>query len=762
MMRLLRIVLNFRKLVEEIMISKLRRILSLKSIFSILMSSFLLIICISLIFHFFAYKLYTGYIEKEMINNSYQRMEVLANKLDSSFEQVQSLLLKIYMDDEFKPLSENKQLSPYEEKSIIDTLRSYANFNSNITNIFVLSERSNFVMTADGSYDKRKFFNTFYNNPIYNEEFWLKESKKNFYTNYYRADKFKDHSNTYNTSGTRLMPIVLKQSNYSTFIIVALVNVDSIIFSNENEFLNDFYIYNNANNSIYFTTEELTFDNFNKLGDSKQGYTFTRTSRTQKITYAKFLSNAEIKKLLIKINVVFILMVLGSIGFGLLVSIIISKKVNNPVEKIIKAIEGKYNQSPDEGMVDDLQFIGNGIQQMMSENMGYNKELSLKNSLLETFFYQSKGRDVYMYFNELKEQLTVKEDFGLICFKVHFKDKYCNEIGIESNKITFYLMELIKIYMKDYCKNSTAFQSESDEIIVIVGLENRNTNLNNIVSDIMDKLIEEEQYIFFTVAIGKVYRNISEFDKAFVSVREVLKYRKLIEETQILEEAESSFRNQKIYLPIRYIEQFTELLSNKRSEDCIKKVDEVLHENMKKEVGGFYINLICGEFINCCVAVLGSIEKEKMPDINLQDIHNRLNKCTTIKQCTDICSEVIITAVNILQENDKKRDYIVDFIKEYIGEHYNEDIYLELFAEKLNLTKEYISLYFKNKTGINLVNYLNEYRIEKAKDLLNNTDVSITEVGKKVGYTTPNNFSRIFKQYTGVSPKEYRQNINTL
>lgn len=744
------------------MLLKLKRILSLKSIFSMLMSSFLLIIFISLIFHFFAYKLYIGFIEKEMIKNSYQRMEVLANKLDSSFEQVQSLLLKIYMEEEFKPLTQNKQLSTYQEKCIIDRLKSYANFNPNISNIFVLSERSNFVMTSDGSYDRRKFFNTFYNNSVYNEEFWLNESKKNFYINYYRADNFIDYSSTYSSSKTRLMPVVLKQSNYSSFIIVALVSVDSIAFSNENEFLNDFYIYDKSNKAIYFTTKDLTFEDFNELSPSRQGYTFTRASRTQKLIYAKFLPNTEIKRLLIKINVVFIFMLMGSIGFGLLISIIISKKVNNPVEKIIKAIEGKYNQVSDKEVVGDLQFIGNGIQRMILENVGYNKELTLKNSLLETFFYQSKGRDVYMYFNELKDQLTVKEVFSLVCFKIHFKDKYFDEVGIENNKITFYLMELIKAYIKEYCKTSTAIQSESDEIIAIIGLEDNNTELKDIVSNIMGKLIEEEQYVFFTSVVGKVYNNISEFDKAFVGVREVLKHRKLIEETQVLEEREPSYRNDKIYLPIRHIEQFTELLLNKRSEECIKKVEEVLEENIKKEVGGFYIKLICSEFINSCVAALSNIEKEKMLDINLQDIYSRLNQCTTIDKCRDICSEVIICTVNVLQENERKRDYIVDFIKEYIGEHYSEDIYLELFSEKLNLTKEYISLYFKNKTGVNLVNYLNEYRIEKAKNLLKNTDLNIADVGKKVGYTTPNNFSRIFKQYTGVSPKEYRQSIDAL
>ena len=69
----------------------------------------------------------------------------------------------------------------------------------------------------------------------------------------------------------------------------------------------------------------------------------------------------------------------------------------------------------------------------------------------------------------------------------------------------------------------------------------------------------------------------------------------------------------------------------------------------------------------------------------------------------------------------------------------------------------YFSKMFKESTGENFIEYLTNVRIEKAKELLNNTDYSMKEIGIMVGYADPNYFSRTFKKNVGVTPTEYRE-----
>lgn len=101
----------------------------------------------------------------------------------------------------------------------------------------------------------------------------------------------------------------------------------------------------------------------------------------------------------------------------------------------------------------------------------------------------------------------------------------------------------------------------------------------------------------------------------------------------------------------------------------------------------------------------------------------------------------------------------VQQVKQYIKKHSHEDISLDSLAKKVGLSPIYISKLFKEKQGINYIDFLTECRIEKAKKLMSDTDTSIKEITFEVGYHDPNYFSKVFKKMTGISPKEYRKTL---
>ncbi|WP_313893452.1 response regulator [Psychrobacillus sp.] len=105
-------------------------------------------------------------------------------------------------------------------------------------------------------------------------------------------------------------------------------------------------------------------------------------------------------------------------------------------------------------------------------------------------------------------------------------------------------------------------------------------------------------------------------------------------------------------------------------------------------------------------------------------------------------------------EDDK-----IQQVKQYIQEHSHKDISLDILAQKVNLSPIYISKMFKEKLGINYIDFLTECRIEKAKRLLNDPERSLKEITFEIGYHEPNYFSKVFKKMCGVSPKEYRKKL---
>lgn len=90
-----------------------------------------------------------------------------------------------------------------------------------------------------------------------------------------------------------------------------------------------------------------------------------------------------------------------------------------------------------------------------------------------------------------------------------------------------------------------------------------------------------------------------------------------------------------------------------------------------------------------------------------------------------------------------------------IEESYGMKLQLDVIAEKFHMTPEYLGNLFAKETGITFSNYLRQVRMEKAKELLTGTDMKIYEVACAVGYPDQKYFSKVFKEYVGVSAKQF-------
>ncbi|WP_212391904.1 response regulator [Sporosarcina beigongshangi] len=134
-----------------------------------------------------------------------------------------------------------------------------------------------------------------------------------------------------------------------------------------------------------------------------------------------------------------------------------------------------------------------------------------------------------------------------------------------------------------------------------------------------------------------------------------------------------------------------------------------------------------------------------------------------VQDYRQLCTEtlLLIDQMNISYEThyDRLEADKIHQIKHYISEHSHQDISLDVLAQRVNLSPIYISKMFKEKLGINYIDFLTECRIEKAKKLMRDPELSLKEITFEIGYNEPNYFSKVFKKMCGVSPKEYRKTL---
>ena len=141
--------------------------------------------------------------------------------------------------------------------------------------------------------------------------------------------------------------------------------------------------------------------------------------------------------------------------------------------------------------------------------------------------------------------------------------------------------------------------------------------------------------------------------------------------------------------------------------------------------------------------------------------HDYLNTINSMKDYDEI-KLWFLDRINEATRNisDKKQESsvsVVEKAKEYINENFDKEISLDEVSKKVNISPYYFSKLFKDETGTNFIEYLTDIRINEAKKLLLDRNMSMKEICMAVGYSDPNYFSRTFKKNVGVTPTEYRE-----
>lgn len=139
---------------------------------------------------------------------------------------------------------------------------------------------------------------------------------------------------------------------------------------------------------------------------------------------------------------------------------------------------------------------------------------------------------------------------------------------------------------------------------------------------------------------------------------------------------------------------------------------------------------------------------------NMQSIINTIFSLSDLKE---YYLQFFLNVTNMVKEKSVYRNNdLIDQLKIYISRNYYKNLTQEFVASLFYMNRSYLSQLFKKKTGENFVDFLNNTRIEKSKELLLNTDKKMYSIAKAVGYDNTKYFFRIFKKKTGITPEQYR------
>lgn len=150
----------------------------------------------------------------------------------------------------------------------------------------------------------------------------------------------------------------------------------------------------------------------------------------------------------------------------------------------------------------------------------------------------------------------------------------------------------------------------------------------------------------------------------------------------------------------------------------------------------------------CCDELQKEINSINRPDILLGHANTNFLAAPLFSFCARIAAE------SIAMHNS--HNTLIQGIKAYLDEHFTEHITLKTLESLFHTNASYLSVLFKKESGIGFNQYLKELRLERAKVLIQETEYPLSEVCERCGFSNYIHFSKTFKEYTGLSPSEYR------
>ncbi|SDC24205.1 Helix-turn-helix domain-containing protein [Paenibacillus sp. UNCCL117] len=517
--------------------------------------------------------------------------------------------------------------------------------------------------------------------------------------------------------------------------------------------------------------------------DQQGSFFFTWQRATYTVTYGGFSRIADnwvyvsaspitsITSPVVLISKVIIAVSLGTLLLAAMLAWLASRSIYSPIDRLVRVLlNGK---TAADGQIDEFTLIERQWQYLHRESSELQTRLSEQlPHVKESFLHQLLQGYLYAYSEE--DLLRRMERYRWLVREQQFIIVYVQLNGITSldgkfkdgdeGLVTFAAVNMIGEIAEEHFGQSDTINFHDLTAAVLLTVPKQEGQLPDLRSfgDELTNTVNRILKMRVTLAVSRSVERIVDVPLAFEEVRQAVGQRSADNENQFIDmeewlQRESDELSEPQY-PFTLEREFIHALRTGREADGDQLLEAILETLTAK--GAKEIDVQQG-----MLHLLGSVQHAVMSS-GIQP--NRLYKCVNLyEQLSQIREPKLMLAwfrerviAPFLKELGSRSDshvkQLIEQAMHYLQERYMKDISLDSCSDHIGTNPFYLSKSFKQVTGKNFIDYLTELRMDKAKELLRESELKINDVAEQVGYQH-SYFNRIFKKQEGVTPSKYRE-----
>ncbi|MFC5467320.1 helix-turn-helix domain-containing protein [Cohnella suwonensis] len=617
-----------------------------------------------------------------------------------------------------------------------------------INNIVFYSKRDGLVLEKGTSTNAEAMFDVFSVSKEYPLEFWRRQFGES-YT--YRIFPSAPMANTMFHDSPQLLgeliPIIIKSIDNHDFYMVVFLDAGKMYNAFHQSIYKDFMIYDDLGKPLFGRTEQESFPAFEELRMLGKNGAFIRDGKyyflnTGEQTGFTYVSRVPVDRIAAqtRINITLLVIILAAIALSILFSFLFAARINDPLKKVIESIRRMNDEPPYRSKIKEFNIISGQIH----GNRMLFRQLSFINHLKAIRNHESHAP---------KLDFTGKP-FAFVLFQIQPDMNELHTPEVVQNWL-YYLRIFIDSKLKPDFPDSLTFQIERDQILSLVFTE-RQEDVVALLVQMKGVFDQDREYGIVTMAVTSAYSASDQLTAAYEEAQELAGERLLTGETQIIRERGVA--------PVALgfsPDQNKELEANLKAGNAAQ-----LAALIEQHFARWHRHIpTAASLARFTESVAGKIRNAVTPfpldpeetDAVLGKTGELIGNCRTVKELERLLAEWVTRTAEAVREKKEEKHPITSQVVDYINAHLADEIYLDVLAAKLKMSSGYLSSYFKAKTGMNIVDYINETRIAKAASLLDDDRLKIRDAARSVGYQNITSFNRMFKKYTGLTPSEYRK-----
>lgn len=451
-------------------------------------------------------------------------------------------------------------------------------------------------------------------------------------------------------------------------------------------------------------------------------------------------------------NTVLLLMVAAVLG-SMVLSLIQAVKKGKPVEEALQAL------TPEGEAPEQYANLGTAVSGMVKRHEDILEEAEKNRFRLQKNFFDellNAGFSTEAQLRAEAEKVGVDIDNQIYqtAYVQLFSENDFSTVDAQTINEIKILSQLMKNHLRESCGNNVWFHKKNyNSEIAIFAIDHMEEDVIDFIQETMEWMRQECQ-VEISSGIGGTCNNLlliwRSMEEAAIALENCTR------ENPVIGYHADLINSSEYYFPAIAEEKLKECLSAGQWQETKDILTLLETENCGNR------SLRRSQFIKLnrrIMDLLGLVWKQEelkekafwlnevfmQPEIVGGEYFRRLRQL-----CRKICNDNV-------EKKQEQRGLLVEEIKEYIREHYFEpDMGLSRVGGEFRMSESYLSTLFKEQSGGNFADYVEALRIERACELLQNTDNTVNDVAEAVGYNSVQSFRRAFKRVKGVSPKEVR------